>query len=402
MPGTDGSLASTTDQRGAYKLPALFLAYFAVLGLLVPYLPKYLQTLGFSGQQMSYINALGPLCTLFATPFWGLIADRSGDLPRVLRWITLGAFLAFAPVLGFTSFLAVAILMGLYAVFATSISPLMDALAVADAKRRGAEYARMRLFGSIGFTVLALAFGYVLTYGGTPWLILPGSLFFLGLTVAITFSIRSDVPVNRPAPPTLHDMLLLAARPQVLFFLLAGLVHWGCMQTYYFAYALHMENVHAPPHYVGLGLNAGVVMEILAMWYYRNVAQKIPMLPLMLIGQFATIARWLATGHLENGIALAALQAVHGLSFGLYFPACIDYLERVAPPEMRSTARALFASVAYGLGGILGFLMAGRTYDLGKGALAFTVAGAVEGLAPLLLLAAWLCIPKIDPTPNNG
>jgi PPP family 3-phenylpropionic acid transporter len=194
-------------------------------------------------------------------------------------------------------------------------------------------------------------------------------------------------------------MVMLGSRPQVLFFLLAGLVHWGCMQTYYFAYALHMQNVQAPPSYVGLGVNAGVVMEILAMWNYRRIAKKIPMLPLMLIGQFATIARWLVTGHLENGVALAALQAAHGLSFGLYFPACIDYLERVAPPEMRSTARALFASVSFGLGGVLGNILAGRMYDIGKGSLAFTAAGIVEGLAPLLLLAAWFCIPKSTEEP---
>ncbi len=379
----------------ATRLPAIFLVYFVALGLLIPYLPKYLQELGFTGQQISYINMMGPLATIFATPIWGLIAGRSGNLPRLLRILTFGAMLTLAPILGLKSFIAIAIIIAVYSTFLTSISPLIDALAVADAKRRGTEYARMRLFGSIGYTVALIGFGFALEFKVSLWTMLPSALLFLFVTGVMMFSLKNDEVVNRPSPPTLHDSAKLLARPEVLLFMLSGMVHWGTMATYNSFYAIHMTDMKTPQYYIGLGMAAGVVTEILAMWHFRWIRERIPLLPLLLIGEFATVARWLATGQTENGVLLAALQAVHGLSFGMYFPACIDYLERVTPSTMRSTGRALFASIAMGVGPALGNLLAGAMYDsAGRGQRAFTVAGIVEFGAPLLMLAAWYFIPK--------
>lgn len=389
------------------RLPAIFLIYFIALGLLIPYLPKYLQELGFTGKQISYINMMGPLATILATPVWGFIADRSGNLPRLLRWLTFGAALTLAPILGLKSFFAIACVIAFYSVFLTSISPLIDALAVADARRRGTEYARMRLFGSIGFTVALIGFGYALDFGLSTWSMLPGALIFLALTGALMFTLKNDTSAVRAKPPTMHDSLRLCARPEVLLFMLSGMIHWGTMCTYNSFFAIHMTNLKAPAYYIGLGMSAGVFTEILAMWYFRKIRQTVPLLPLLLIGEFSTVVRWLAVGQIENPIAVAALQAMHGLTFGMYFPACIDYLERVAPPEMRSTGRAVFASIAMGMGGVLGNLLAGNMYDIGGkgiagGQYAFTVAGAVELAAPLLMLGAWYFIPRqlpaLDPS----
>lgn len=391
--------ASGSVWEGA-RLPAIFFVYFVALGLLIPYLPKYLQELGFTGHQISYINMMGPLATIFATPVWGIIADRSGNLPRLLQLLTFGALLTLLPILGLKSFIAIAVIMAVYSTFLTSISPLIDALAVADAKRRGTEYARMRLFGSIGYTVALIGFGFALEFQASLWSMLPSAILFLFITGIMMFSLKDDAVVNRPSPPTLKDSAKLLTRPEVLLFMLSGMVHWGTMATYNSFYAIHMTDMKTPPYYIGLGMSAGVFTEILAMWYFRKIRETIPLLPLLLIGEFATVARWLAMGQIENGVALAVLQAVHGLSFGIYFPACIDYLERVTPATMRSTGRALFASIAMGVGPTLGNLLAGAMYDSGGGQRAFTVAGIVEFGAPLLMLAAWYFIPKNLPPLN--
>jgi PPP family 3-phenylpropionic acid transporter len=218
------------------------------------------------------------------------------------------------------------------------------------------------------------------------------------------FTLKNDTTAVRAKPPTLHDSLRLCARPEVLLFMLSGMIHWGTISTYNSFFVVHMTNLKAPAYYIGLGMSAGVFTEILVMWHFRRIRQAIPLLPLLLIGEFSTVLRWLAIGQLENQVAVAALQVMHGLTFGIYFPACIDYLERVATPEMRATGRAVFASIAMGMGGVLGNLLAGNMYDAGGkgiagGQLAFTVAGAVELAAPLLMLGAWYFIPRQLPPP---
>jgi MFS transporter, PPP family, 3-phenylpropionic acid transporter len=376
------------------RLPAVFILYYAALGLVIPYFSSYLKSLGFDGGQMSRVMAMMPLCTILATPFWGLIADRIGDPRRVLRWVVTGGVIAFVPLLYATTYFQVLATMACFSLFITSVAPLTDALSAAAAKRTGTEYARIRLFGSIGFSMTSVPFAYALKHGAQIAHILPGTLALLAGAMAIIYTLEREPEAGHLSPPRIADCARLLARPEMFFFLLAGLVHMGSMVTYYFCYALHVEALQQPSMYIGLGLGIGVAAETLAMWNFRRLRARVPLIVLMLISQFATIARWVATGHASSGVELALLQVVHGFSFGIYFPACIAYLENITPPELRATSRALFQSISFGIGGVLGNLLAGAMYQSGGSAHAFNIAGLTECAAPVLLLAAYIFTPR--------
>src|SRR5437868_2577308 len=100
-----------------------FLLFFAQ-GILQPYLPPYYKSLGFSGKEIALIASLGQFATIFGPPFWGFQADRAGNPVWFLRLLSIAAALAFLPMLWATGFVAVAVVMGVYALFLTSLSPL--------------------------------------------------------------------------------------------------------------------------------------------------------------------------------------------------------------------------------------------------------------------------------------
>ena len=82
--------------------------------------------------------------------------------------------------------------------------------------------------------------------------------------------------------------------------------------------------------------------------------------------------------------ALIALQALHGMTFGMFWSAGIALVAETVPPELRATGQALLV-MAINAGGAVGNLAVGHFYDtVGPSAL-FGVA-AIGELLPLAVI----------------
>jgi MFS family permease len=56
-------------------------------------------------------------------------------------------------------------------------------------------------------------------------------------------------------------------------------------------------------------------------------------------------------------------MALHGLAYAFFFDAGFLYMERVAPPEIRGSAQALYTTVTQGLGLFVGTWITGAVMD---------------------------------------
>ncbi|MDA3951403.1 MAG: MFS transporter, partial [Spirochaeta sp.] len=90
--------------------------------------------------------------------------------------------------------------------------------------------------------------------------------------------------------------------------------------------------------------------------------------------------RLLAYTFLTTAPQILILQLSHGLTFGLYLAATVEYIHRIAPPEHRSFFQALAPSVYFGLGSIAGSWLGGIVIE------AYSVLWLYRGAA---LLAAF-------------
>jgi PPP family 3-phenylpropionic acid transporter len=85
---------------------------------------------------------------------------------------------------------------------------------------------------------------------------------------------------------------------------------------------------------------------------------------------------------------VAALQAMHGLTFGLFWGSAMRALADLVPARLRATGQAVFTAVAFGGGNAAGYALAGVGYDRlgGVGPLfAFAAAAEIASLALVLL-----------------
>jgi MFS transporter, PPP family, 3-phenylpropionic acid transporter len=155
------------------------------------FLPAYFRGLGLSGREISTVFTVTPLLALVVPLGWAYLADRSQRHDRVLRVVIGGAWLGFLPMLFARRFPLIFAGWALYALFSVAVGGLADAFAVARV-RAGAVYGRLRLWGSVGYVVAAVALGALLSArGGTADRLVPLAMWLaLGGAFAASFGLR--------------------------------------------------------------------------------------------------------------------------------------------------------------------------------------------------------------------
>lgn len=367
------------------RLIGYYLALYGTTGLWLPYLPVHLLALGFTGTQVAAITSVSAAATMVLPPVWGYLADRSGRGARLLAVTTTGWALALSMQLGARTFRMVLAAAVVQALFGTSLSSLADAQAVTVAQQTGTTFARLRLWGSVGFIATSLAFGQALSSGAPPWAVVPSAVAVAAMAVGFAWAGRNGVVVVRQ-PPTLGDVGALLRRRSLLMFMGAAALHWASFSPFSMFLATHLERATGSRAYMGPSLALAVGAEVLGMRYFEGLRRRAPLGALLGLSFALNAVRWWVLAGVQSGAVALAVQVIHGAAFGVFLVASVAFLEREVPPALRATGRALFGSIAFGLGGIGGHQLAGWIFDRHGTGAAFRASIVLEVLALLLLV----------------
>jgi PPP family 3-phenylpropionic acid transporter len=74
------------------------------------------------------------------------------------------------------------------------------------------------------------------------------------------------------------------------------------------------------------------------------------------------------------------------MTFGAFYVGAVGTLGSRVPATLRVSGQALFVSITFGVGGLIGYVSAGATYDALGGPGAFTAAAVLELVAAGLIL----------------
>lgn len=377
------------------QLRLFYFLYYGAVGITLGYLPSYLRSLGLSGSQVAVAVSVQSLFTILVPLGWGYAADRSGAPVRLLRLASFGAAASYPLLLAAGGFGQVLSILALHSLFVTAIIALADGVAVVEAKKPKGDYAKIRLWGSLGFAVAAWCFGLWLGSGGAISSAIVVAALIMGAYWLIALTIREEGRSEQVQRPALRDVGSLVRRPELIIFFAAAALHYGSLAPYHVFFAIHLGDLGISPSWVGVGFAAAVLTEIGVMWGSRGILTRAPLGVLLAASSGIGALRLLLTGLAESGLAIATIQSLHGFGFGLFFVGSIAYLEQEVPPMLRATGRAIFSALAFGVGGMGGNLIAGTLYDLGGGRLAFLTCAAID----LLAVALFLTLPRLSAAP---
>jgi PPP family 3-phenylpropionic acid transporter len=368
----------------AWRLRLLYFLYYGAVGALLPYFAPYLLGLGFSGTAIGAVQMLGPLAALVVPIWWTARADRTGSPERALRQAAALACLAACLLPLATTPLLVGAVVLLQALGDRAVVPLLDTLTLDHVHRTpGATYARIRLAGSFGFAGLALLAGAALAWRGNrpgdPLVPVAAAALVAGYAVA-AWRLPHAEPLRGPRPGWRELAALLGQRRLVAFLLICA-VHWLSCAPFHLLFGVLVRERGLPSTVTGLGMAAGVIAEVAVLLWFPRLALRFSLRALLGAAFAATAARWLLLSQAGSATAVVALQAAHGLTFGLFWGSAVEGLSRLVPPAQRASGQGLFSAIVFGGGNALGFLLSGLLFDrLGSVAPVFAAAGLIEFL----------------------
>lgn len=372
--------------QAAGRLPLIgfYTLYFGAVGILLPFLPAYLESLALSVTQVGLLLSLSPLLALVAPHLWGHLADRTGRPHRVLGLVVLGACAGFSPLLFVDRFPTLVATLTLYAFFASSITPLVDSLALQHVAHAGGSYAHLRLFGSLGFVLSSSLFGLAVDSVGRATVLAP----FVLLAALALWSLTLLEGPSAPSPQDVHPLagFQLLTHPELRWFLAGTALHWIACAPYHGTFSIFVVSLGLPPSVTGVSAALGVTAELAVMLLYPRVASRIAPRHLLALAFAVSALRWGGLSLATSPTVIAALSLLHGMTFGAFYVASIAFMTRRVPPHLRASGQGLFAAVTFGLGGLVGYATAGAGYDWLGGHRLFAVAAGLELLAALLVL----------------
>jgi PPP family 3-phenylpropionic acid transporter len=249
------------------------------------------------------------------------------------------------------------------------------------------SYARTRLFGSLGFIVVAQGMGLLLTARGDR----PGDAL---MPVAAALSVVGYAlvagtlpgPARSAASPDRVAFLPAAARilsdPPVALLFMVCVLHWVGCAPYHLLYGVLVRDHGLPASLTGFGLALGVLAEVFALFAFPALLRRFSVGTLLVAASAGTMVRWLWMSRAHDAASIVGLQLFHALSFGVWWAAAVEAMRRSVPVELRATGQALFSALVFGAGNAIGYGLAGAGYQkYGTVSPLFAFAAAVEGAA---------------------
>ncbi len=332
-------------------ISTFYFFYFGIIGVYIIFMPKVLEMVGYSASEIGIIFSAAPLVR-FLVPFLFIKGFRLGKTSFYYALVIL-FISAFAFYFSLHHFYALLLSNILFGVGLSLILPYVELISLQEIGKE--RYGKSRLFGSIGFMVVALVLVKFLTNPTVAlnYLLLLTLLTTLFATIVAkkAHSLKKEQQHQQRSIPILQDFKLWAGFAFVQ-------ISFGAFYNFFTIY----ETAHGVSLDMTIYLwSFGVFIEI-AMLYFQGKLLHGNLLRIILICVGATIIRWLLVFAYADVLwVMFASQALHALSFALFHSAAISYLYHRY--ESKALSQQLFSGISYGLGSLLGAFISGYIYE---------------------------------------
>lgn len=343
---------------------------------------------GLTSEEIGILNAFPVVVILVLNMLVGRIADRASDWRQV---IVIGAALSgVIPVALFFvhGFWGILVVWTLLSLPAGLVGPVTDAATLRMTSRRGSQFGPIRAWGTVGYMVMLVAAGFIISaLGGDIFLPL-----FVGLCLVRTLAafglprFRGSEAERAAAKPSaganrLRDVL----KP---FFVLP-------LIGFSMVYSTHIVlNAFQGLLWKEQGFGADVIGPLLAvaalaeaglMFGFRAFSKRFPARPLILASAVVAVFRWTCMAFEPGIIPLIPLQALNAITFALGYMGCMHFIVNWTGDEIAAETQGFFQVLMQGMS-VIALLAFGWLTGM-MGAKAYLVAAAFAGAGGLLI---WL------------
>lgn len=369
---------------GARDVKALFFAYFGLIGAYSPYLTLYYAAVGLSITQIGVLAAVPQLTRIVGPSFWGWLSDRVHRRVTLLRVSSAMALVLTASVaLTGGHYAALLVLIALFSFSTAAQMPIAEAMAVAATGGDAGRYGRLRVWGSIGFTIALVGAGPLLDRVGVarlPWVM-------VALT-ALLLAVAWRMP-EPPAPPKRSQVAAWRrlGDPAIAAFFVANFLMTFAHAALYGFYSLYLDGFGWSKSAIGLTWTIGVLAEIVVFRVQHLIFGRFPALALLGFSIAVAAFRFALVAWAEDAlVGVIVGQLLHAITFGVHHSAVMALIHRWFEPGQQGRAQALYVTIGFGLGGSCGGLAASWLWQHVGPAAAFYGASLAAGIGWLAVV----------------
>ena len=365
-----------------FALGAAYFVYYGALGVFLPYWARYLLEQGFLSFEVGLIIGAIGLARMTAPNFWAYWAERSRKRYLIIRWAAVFTLAFFIFMTQVSSFAGMLLLTALFSFSWNAIMPQIEVICLRETDNDSHSYARIRLWGSVGFITMVFLGGALIdnrSIHSVPGLL--ASLFFAQVIILCLLTSAQNWHNQQGRPLSFGQLLTLALKPHFLLFFLIYLLLQISHAPYYTFFDSYLNLLGYSTTATGALIGLGVIAEIILFWHVGKLLSQAKLSFCLFVALLITAARWFALAYYADALWILILsQCCHAASFGLTHAVAVKWLYSRFPEGAKSQGQAFYASITWGIGGALGNMLSGLTWQNNAGA------------GEIYLWSFWLCL----------
>lgn len=358
-------------RKGILGFSLYFVLFYGAMGVILPFLNLHFRNIGFSGVQISSLLVVGLVFQILLATQVGYWFDRSRNKRLILGVAILVAAVAMAclpllrkywPILFFYTLT--------YTVGMISSATAVNLSYHAGVHPDGGNnrFGTMRLWGSLGYSVMALAGGYLVEKQGilindAIYVLLNAALAIVIFYLLPAKSFQSDEP-DKPATG-FGQVVKLIFSNRYLWMTILALAMTDTMNDGVRSFeAIFMKDLGVSTTIIGVVVTIMGIAEIPFMYWGSSILAKLGTQRLVIgVIAFDLLRRFLVWVFPVPGIVMLS-SILNAASFPLRLVITIHLINLFIPKQFTTTANSFVSVALYGLGYIFSNAMCGLIYDL--------------------------------------
>jgi PPP family 3-phenylpropionic acid transporter len=367
-----------------WRIAGFYFFYYAFVGMFAPYWSLYLKSIHFDAIEIAILLSMQPVMRMIAPNIWGWLADHTGQKLLVVKIAATLSAICYLGVFATTSFWGMLLVLALMSFFWSASMPLVEATTLTYLGKNSARYGRIRSWGSVGFITSVVGLGYAFDYIAIYWLLWAGLVCEIGILIFARQIPPTQVQVHHTDHQPVRKIVL---QPRVIALFSACFLMSVAHGPYYTFYSIYLvEHGYAKSAVGGLWA-LGVICEIGVFFLMPWLVRRFGFTRILLISFSAAIVRFILIGWGVDYLTLLLIaQVLHAATFGAYHAASVGLVHEFFQGRHQSKGQALFGSLTYGAGGMLGGLASGPIWQHYGASVLYSCSAGVALLGLLLIL----------------
>ena len=344
---------------------------FLVTGTFLPFWMVYLTSVkNLSVLEASSIFSMLYIARVISGIFLSPYLIKKYNIDITLK-LSVGIGLILAVSYGFTNEkIVLGLITFLFGMIYFMVSPLVEGLASLFLREENIDYGKARTYGSLGFTVIGIIIGGILSYVGNEALyyIL---IFLVALYLVFMFlpqpklvkNLSFEEPNAKKEKESLYSWVL---KDRNAILLIITVFLYQLSHTAYNNYnALYLESMNISAKWLsGVILNVSVIAEIIFFIFSKRLVKRIKPKNLMVFAGICAIIRWGALAVFHNIYIFTIMQTFHAITFAVAHIAFILILNKDYNNKEIIDMQNLYTAICFQLSMAVGLYIMGALWDI--------------------------------------